>query len=172
MATVPELGLEELVRVHQRGVWRYLRFLGAGPAEADDLTQETFIEIWRRPFEQRDERATAAYLRQVARNRFLMFLRARRRRPEVDMETADQDFMDYTGDDGGDLRVQVLSDCLSKLEGRARAALDLCYARQVERAEAARQLSLSEEGLKTLLRRVKHALRECVARKIPQARLP
>ncbi len=34
-----------LVRTHQVGVWRYVRFLGAEAAEADDLTQETFLAL-------------------------------------------------------------------------------------------------------------------------------
>lgn len=34
-----------LVRAHQAGVWRYLRFLGCHPDEADDLTQETFLAL-------------------------------------------------------------------------------------------------------------------------------
>ena len=42
--------LTDLVRSYQAGVWRYLRFLGAEDALADDLTQETFLTIWKRPF--------------------------------------------------------------------------------------------------------------------------
>jgi len=34
-----------LVRAHQAGVWRYLRFLGCEPSEADDLVQETFLDV-------------------------------------------------------------------------------------------------------------------------------
>ena len=39
--------LASLVQKHQAGVWRYVRFLGADTAEADDLTQETFLALAR-----------------------------------------------------------------------------------------------------------------------------
>jgi len=32
------------------GVWRYLRVLGCGVAEADDLVQETFVTVLSRGF--------------------------------------------------------------------------------------------------------------------------
>ena len=35
---------EDLIRRHQSGVWRYLRFLGCPPELADDLTQEAKLQ--------------------------------------------------------------------------------------------------------------------------------
>ena len=67
---------EVLIRQHQAGVWRYLRFLGAAPALADDLTQETFLEILRRAPVDRGAAALGGWLRATARNLFL----AQRRR--------------------------------------------------------------------------------------------
>jgi len=170
-AADPKAVLEALVRRHQRGVWRYLRYLGARNSEADDLTQETFVEVWRKPFEQYDERATAAYLRQVAKNRFLMLIRARGRRPEVqNIEAADQMFADFAGDDGGDDRVSALRGCLDRVQGKARQAVDLFYLQGHSRAETARLMQMNEEGVKTMLRRVKDTLRECVEAKLGSER--
>ncbi|HRJ79073.1 MAG TPA: sigma-70 family RNA polymerase sigma factor, partial [Planctomycetota bacterium] len=72
------LDVEALIVAHQAGVWRYLRYLGCDRAQADDLTQETFLQVLRHGFEQRGERETAAYLRKVARNCFLMSVRRTR----------------------------------------------------------------------------------------------
>ena len=44
---------EALVRRHQVGVWRYLRFLGCPPELADDLAQDTFLALMRHPPEDR-----------------------------------------------------------------------------------------------------------------------
>jgi RNA polymerase sigma-70 factor (ECF subfamily) len=163
MAADPKLELEQLVETHQHGVWRYLRFLGASEAEADDLTQETFLEVWRKPFEQLSRAATAAYLRNVAKNRFLMFIRARGRRPAViDLEQAEHDFAQFARVDGGDAQVEALNDCMGKLDGRARQAVDLFYRDGHSREEAARLMNIKEEGFKTLLRRIKEILRECM----------
>lgn len=166
MAAEPKLELEQLVEAHQRGVWRYLRFLGASEAEADDLTQETFLEVWRKPFEQHSLEATASYLRTVAKNRFLMFVRARGRRPAViDLEQAEHDFAQFARVDGGDAQVEALNDCMGKLDGRARQAVDLFYRDGHSREEAAQLMNIKEEGFKTLLRRIKEILRECMERR-------
>lgn len=163
MAAEPKLELEQLVETHQRGVWRYLRFLGASEAEADDLTQETFLEVWRKPFEQHSREATAAYLRTVAKHRFLMFVRAQGRRPAViDLEQAEHDFAQFARDDGGDAQVDALTDCMHKLDGRAKQAVNLFYRDGHSREQAARLMGMKEEGMKTLLRRIKEILRECM----------
>lgn len=165
-AADPRAGLEVLVRNHQRGVWRYLRYLGAQASEADDLTQETFLEVWRKPFDQYDARATAAYLRQVAKNRFLMLIRARGRRPEVNIEAADQVFAEVAREDGGDGHIAALAECLKRAQGKAKQVVDLFYLDGHSRAETARLMQMNEEGVKTLLRRVKETLRQCVEGKL------
>lgn len=163
MAADPKLELEQLVETHQHGVWRYIRFLGASEAEADDLTQETFLEVWRKPFEQLSRAATAAYLRNVAKNRFLMFIRARGRRPAViDLEQAEHDFAQFARVDGGDAQVEALNDCMGKLDGRAKQAVDLFYRDGHSREEAAKLMGMKDEGMKTLLRRIREILRECM----------
>ena len=73
----------ELIETHQAGVWRYLRALGCQPAQADDLTQETFLAVLRKPFEYRGREAAAAYLRRVARRQWLMSARKSRIIKEV-----------------------------------------------------------------------------------------
>ena len=35
--------LETLIRAHQAELYRYLRYLGADPASAEDLVQDTFL---------------------------------------------------------------------------------------------------------------------------------
>ena len=65
------LSPEQLIAEYQTGIWRYLRALGCEAAEAEDLTQDTFLAVLQKPFEQYGKSATAAYLRRVAYNRFI-----------------------------------------------------------------------------------------------------
>src|SRR3569623_2158321 len=65
-----------LIKEHQAGVWRYLRVLGCSASQAEDLTQETFLAVLEKPFQEIYRAATAAYLRQVSRN---LFISAQRR---------------------------------------------------------------------------------------------
>ena len=157
-----------LVQAHQAGVWRYLRFLGCDPTEADDLVQETFLAVLREGFEVRSPAQTAAYLRTVARNRLLMARRkARRGPPEVDLEAAEAVWARMAGDDGLSDYLVALSHCLEQaVSPRVRRALDLQYRDRASRAEIAAELGLAVEGVKTLLRRARSALRDCVERKL------
>ena len=123
----------DLVRAHQAEVWRYLRLLGAPAALADDLTQETFLSVLQRPFEDRGPAAAAAYLRLVARHLFLKDRRAAALRPQP-MELAELDaaFARLCGADGGDGYLAQLGQCLERLAERSREALTLHRERQDE----------------------------------------
>jgi RNA polymerase sigma-70 factor (ECF subfamily) len=157
-----------LVRAHQAGVWRYLRFLGCDPTEADDLVQETFLAVFREGFEVRSPAQTAAYLRTVARNRLLMARRKEHNSPPlVDLEAAEAVWARMAGEDGLSDYLLALAHCLEKAVGpRVRRALELQYRDGASRAEIAAELDLAAEGVKTLLRRARNALRDCVERKL------
>jgi RNA polymerase sigma-70 factor (ECF subfamily) len=160
--------LASLVERHQAGVWRYVRFLGADTTEADDLTQETFLALARAQFVERDERQTAGYLRVVARNQ-LMALRRRQNRDvsTVDLEAADSVWAAAAGPDGSlSSYLDALRDCVDQLEGRARQAVNLHYHDHAGREAIATQLGMQADGVKTLLRRTRDVLRECIERKI------
>jgi RNA polymerase sigma-70 factor, ECF subfamily len=157
-----------LVRKHQAGVWRYVRFLGADPSEADDLTQETFLALARAEFVERDERQTAGYLRVVARNQLLALRRKQNREiGTVELEAADSVWAAAAGPDGSLAGyLDALGDCLKQLEGRAREAIDLHYRDSASREAIAERLEMQPDGVKTLLRRTRQVLRECVERKL------
>ena len=80
MNKLSEIGVAELFQVHQLGVWRYVRFLGANPELAEDITQETFLALLRHPLKRQDEKATKAWLRATARNLYLMKRRRDKKR--------------------------------------------------------------------------------------------
>jgi RNA polymerase sigma-70 factor (ECF subfamily) len=161
----PELA--SLVHRHQAGVWRYVRFLGADTAEADDLTQETFLALARAEFVERDDRQTAGYLRVVARNQLLALRRKQHREiSTVDLEAADSIWAAAAGPDGSLANyLEALRECLEQLEGRARQAIDLQYHDRLGRDAIAAQLGMQPDGVKTLLRRTRDVLRACVERK-------
>ena len=157
-----------LVRTHQAGVWRYLRFLGCDPTEADDLVQETFLAVLRKGFEHRSPVETAAYLRTVARNRLLMARRKQRNSPPVvNLEAAEAVWAEVAGRDGLNDYLTALGHCLERaISPRVRRALELQYRDRASRAEIAAELDLAAEGVKTLLRRARSALRDCVQRRL------
>jgi RNA polymerase sigma-70 factor (ECF subfamily) len=160
--------LARAVQQHQAAVWRYVRFLGAEPAEADDLTQETFLALARAEFVERDERQTVGYLRAVARNQLLALRRKQSREiSTVKLEAADTVWAAAAGADGSLAGyLDALRDCIGKLEGRAQEVIELHYRDKAGREVIANQLGMQPEGVKTLLRRIRHVLRECIERKL------
>jgi len=154
------MDLAELVQQHQASVWRYLRFLGATTADADDLVQETFLAVSRSKFEQRTEPETAAFLRTVARNQLLMARRREGRRINtVELDAAEQVWV-ATGD--RDIYLAALADCMKKLDGRARSVIHLFYQEKRGRTEIATEMNMKPDGIKTLLRRTRDILRNCI----------
>lgn len=163
----PRTRLADLVREHQAGVWRYLRYLGADPPEVDDLTQETFLAVTRAPFEDRCPRQTAAFLRSVAGNQLRMLRRRQKRECEcVSLEAAEAVWAKAAVDDGLETYLDALRECLAGLDGRARQAIDLHYKDNVSREQMAERLDMKPEGVKTLLRRTRQVLRECIERRL------
>jgi RNA polymerase sigma-70 factor (ECF subfamily) len=78
---------EELVLRYQGPVYRLaLRMLG-GAAEAEDVTQDTFLAAWRGLPALREQGAFAGWLYRLAVNRCLNVLRARRPVAELDPAT-------------------------------------------------------------------------------------
>lgn len=162
-----QLDLAGLVREYQADVWRRLRFLGATPEEADDLTQETFLAVARSPMEQRCPRQTRGYLHTAARNQLLMLRRRQGRQVNtVDLTAAEHVWAELVpGDDAGVL-LDALAECYEQTAGRARDALDRFYGDDLGRAEVASRLQMTVDGVKTLLQRTRKALRECIERRL------
>jgi RNA polymerase sigma-70 factor, ECF subfamily len=167
-AAAVSFDLSRLVQLHQAGVWRYLRFLGAERSEADDITQETFLAIARAAFVERDERQTAGYLRVVARNQLLALRRKQRREVStVELEAAESVWPAAAGPDGSlAAYLDALRECVAGLEGRSRQAIDLHYRDGASREAISAALDMKPDGVKTLLRRTREVLRECIERRL------
>lgn len=163
----PAMDLAQLIGEHQADVWRYLRYLGAESHDADDLTQETFLALARSEFVAHNPPQTAAYLRTVARNQLLMLRRRQGREiSTVELTAAEQAWSEMVEPRGTDRFLTALAECLEQLEGRVRAAIDGFYRDRLTREELATQLDMKPDGVKTLLRRTREVLRQCIEKKV------
>jgi len=162
--TVP-MDARALIESHQAEIWRYLRYLGCDATEAEDLTQETFLVALSGPVWGLDRSRRAAYLRTVARN---LFFKSRRHAVALldDVDAVERAWSAFALEDGGSAQLDALRGCIDSLDGRARQAIQLRYESRASHGAMAASLALGEEGVKTLLRRVKERLRECVQRKL------
>lgn len=166
--------LETLVRMHQAEVYRYARYLGAeSAAVAEDLVQETFLAAFRNanPPLNADVRVQAAWLRGIARNLFLNHCRSvRNAKVHPDSEALDRAeglwSSQFLRDGDGFDYVEALRACMQKLAARQQQMLQLQYAEGKSRAEIAAVLAMTEDGIKSALRRTRAALGECIKRRL------
>jgi RNA polymerase sigma-70 factor (ECF subfamily) len=162
-----EFDLADLVRDHQVGVWRYLRFIGADATETEDLVQETFLAFMRAKFTYHGPAATSAFLRQVARNQLLKRRRQQGREVNtVKLESAESVWCEVSQEDGLNDYVSAMQDCVDNLRERSQQVIHLHYAEGLSRTAIARRMEMKPDGIKTLLRRTRQLLRECVERKV------
>lgn len=162
----PPHDLEQLIRAHQTGVWRYLRTLGCDAGRADDLTQDTFVQAIAAGLEDRGTAATGSFLRETARYVYLRSRRRAARRSERELAAAAEKFWarQCAADDGDGL-LEALRACAAQLQDKAARAVQLQYADGRSRAELAEILGLTTNGVRTLLQRTRQWLRDCIERK-------
>ncbi len=156
-----------LIEAHQAGVWRYLRTLGCERSLADDLTQETFLQVLQAPFQEFSQAATAAYLRRTAHNLYISSLRRSKRVTLIeDFDALDTEWSKWAGTDNGEALLDALKSCFEKLGERARFALEMRFRKRLPRTEIATALKMTEHGAKNLMQRAKQQLRICLGGKL------
>lgn len=147
-------------------VWRYLRLLGCEPDLADDLSQETFLKLLKKPPQISHPAALSGYLRRLAKHLFIDEVRRRGRAVPENLDEADAVWEAAAGRDDGDEWREALRDCLDRIEGRPRRVLRLKYRDRLSIAEVADRVGMTGNGIKALLARVKQRLRACIEKKV------
>lgn len=150
-------------------LWRYARVLGADSATADDLAQEAFLVVLRRPdFDASEPGAVFTFLRTTVRH---LWLRSRRRRvSEQEVSDGDALWTARCGEDLGGPYVDALRACIEQLPVRSRGLLAATYGEGAGRAAAGEPFGLGREGVKSALRRLRTLLHACITRRLAGTR--
>jgi len=162
-ADVPSDPRAAFVAAHQGAIWRYLRYLGCDRERSEDLLQDALLLGLRAGIHQRSGGQARAWLRTTARHLVLDRVRAEGRRPEhIGLPEVDVVWQEEEESP----RREALRECLATLDGRSRGVLELRYGRGLGwRAIGDRLGGMKEQGVKTLLKRVRGALRACIERR-------
>ena len=166
--------LERIIHRYQAELFRYVRYLGASEAgAAEDVVQDVFLAAWsnENPPPLTDEPRMAGWLRGITRNLFLMHCRRNRISPvHVDSEWLTQAEAHWEAEGlGGEEegpRQEALRRCMQKLTDRERGALNDRYRERLPRDEMARRLKMTDNGVKSLLRRLRKNLADCIRRQL------
>ena len=109
-------------------------------------------------------------MRTAARNQLLMQRRRQGRQICTVELTAAEDVWAgaIVAGDSGEF-VEALSRCYEAVAGRAREALDRFYREGESREQIALRFEMSADGVKTLLRRTRASLKECIERRLSKS---
>lgn len=152
------------IRAQQDCLWRYLRLLGAGPDEIEDLMQDAFVALFTN-YGDRDAASQARLLRTIAGNRFVDTRRHDRRKTAewsdlVDSWLAATEDRPLTNQHG-----EELDACLAELTQRAQEALTLHNVDGLTIEQVGARFDLRRTGTLTLLQRSRDLLRACLRRR-------
>ncbi|MBI4081078.1 MAG: RNA polymerase sigma factor [Candidatus Lambdaproteobacteria bacterium] len=153
----------ELVDQHLRRVTRFAYRMLGSLAEAEDLSQEVFLRLWRHAGRWEPRARLATWLHRVAYNLCLDVLRRRR---NVALDDVPEPADPGIGPADALLQEQIaraVEAALARLPERQRAALVLVHYEGLSGVEAAEALACSEEALESLLARGRRTLRQRLA---------
>jgi RNA polymerase sigma factor (sigma-70 family) len=156
VSAVAQSEIEELFRSHRRDVFRLAYSLLGDAAEAEDVTQTTFLNALRSLRQGTTPRRPHAWLLAIAHNACRSQIRDRRRAPVL--EELDESAIPAPAAEGPDAAELVAA--MRALEPRQRAALVLHDTHGLSVEEVACRLGTSTVAAQSLVARARATLRE------------
>ncbi|HTL53026.1 MAG TPA: sigma-70 family RNA polymerase sigma factor [Planctomycetota bacterium] len=151
----------------------YLLALTRNPASAEEIFQEVALVILEEAGKGAEVTYFPAWAREIARRRALEYFRRQSRNQrhepldEAYLAAVDHSFaeVEWTAEEI-QLREDLLRQCLAKLGGKAREAIELRYRGERSLSEIAATMHWQIESVKVALSRARKVLSECVQAKL------
>ena len=148
----------ELYRSHLRDVYSYSYYRVGNHHDAEDLTEQTFLQAYRhfeRAQRESDGRPLRPWLIRIAHNLAANYYRDRSRRPQTQLEDAAVVSAPHTTADLAEGRQELrdVLDGVSKLPDDRREVLIMRFALGMDNREIARAIDRSEGATKVLIHR-------------------
>lgn len=161
---------EEIVRSYQADVRILTRRHFGSLAEADEVAQEIFVQVYRGLSGFRGESSLRTWILSLARNQIRVHIRneSRRRRrsetvvPPEFLETKAVEDTDPFQTEEAEEKLKALSDCVARLGERQRSLLEAFYYQQQSAEMIASEFSRTAGSVRMLLMRIRKQLADCV----------
>ena len=157
----------ELYRDHLRDVYSYAYYRIGNHHDAEDLTEQTFLQAYRhfeRALAESNGRPLRPWLIRIAHNLAANYYRDRARKPQTPIDDAGALATAHTTEalvqDRDDLK-RIL-ECVQRLPDDRREALIMRFALGMDNREIARALGRSDGATKVLIHRAIRQLEEIV----------
>ncbi len=156
---------ERLYRAHLRDVYSYSYYRVGNHHDAEDLTEQAFLQAYRhfeRARRESNGRPLRPWLIRIAHNLASNYHRDRARRPQAALESADPVVAPYGTEQlvEGREQLRLVMDRLHDLPADRREALIMRFALGMDNREIARALGRSDGATKVLIHRAIKQLEE------------
>ena len=157
----------ELYRSHLRDVYSYAYYRIGNHHDAEDLTEQTFLQAYRhfeRAQRESDGRPLRPWLIRIAHNLAANYYRDRSRRPQTAIDDADILTAPHTTETlvEGREELQRILEGVNELPDDRREALIMRFALGMDNREIARAMGRTDGATKVLLHRATRQLEQIV----------
>ena len=165
----------DLYRAHLRDVYSYAYYRVGNHHDAEDLTEQTFLQAYRhfeRAVAESDGRPLRPWLIRIAHNLAANLYRDRSRRPQTNIDDTTVIAAPHTTEElveGRDELARILEG-VGQLPDDRREALIMRFALGMDNKEIARALGRTEGATKVLIHRAIKQLEETVASPAEESR--
>ena len=156
---------EELVSEHADRVYRLAYRLSGNQHDAEDLTEQTFLQAYRhfaRAREESNGRPLRPWLIRIAHNLAANFHRDRSRKPQTPLDSIEPPSAKHSTEDvvEGRDELRAVMENIQKLPEDRREALVMRFALGMDNREIARAMDKSDGATKVLIHRAIKQLQE------------
>jgi RNA polymerase sigma-70 factor (ECF subfamily) len=157
----------ELYKAHLRDVYSYSYYRVGNHHDAEDLTEQTFLQAYRhfeRAMKESQGRPLRPWLIRIAHNLAANYYRDRSRRPQTALDDAGPLTTPHTTEDLVEDRedLERILACVQELPDDRREALIMRFALGMDNQEIARALGRTDGATKVLIHRALRQLEERV----------
>lgn len=153
----------EIVTRHFQPVYRLVWRMTGGAADAEDIAQDAFVKLWKKPSQVREAAALKGWLMRVAANAVIDASRKPRLCALEDApEVADPQAMPDAPLDRAEA-ARLVDGRIAALPERQRLALSLVYFEGMSNIDAAAVMEVSVDALESLLARARRSLKESLS---------
>ena len=159
------------VAATQSDLRAYIGGMGVAPADVDDIAQEAYLRWYREPERRPADVEPIRWLKGIARHAALDHFRRQARRGEALRAVAEAlDRQPQPPAAPGDAALDALRACLAALPDDEREMLRRHYGDDDSAEAIGGTIGRSVDAIRRTLRRVRHALKDCLERKLGGAR--
>ena len=149
---------DQLVRRHLNAIHAYALRLSGSPADADDLSQETFMRVWQKASTFRFETVrVTTWMHRIAHNAFVDSWRRREPTQPFDDQMIDTVRSPEPHDDDA---TQLLQVSISRLPLGQRTAVSLSLLSGFSTDETGHIMGISTHAVESLIARARRTLRQ------------